>query len=160
MKTLKNILAKILLPILLLTTATNNLQGQELNKATVENLVNSKNFVFNVRSVTSPNPLPNQNMSGYEVRLLGDSIVTNLPYFGRVFTSMIGRPGGFNFTSTKFEYKSKARKKGRWDVSIKPQDEADVREMIFSISESGYATLQVFSNNRQPISYGGYISVK
>jgi hypothetical protein len=41
---------------------------------------------------------------------------------------------------------------------ITPKDNRDVRQMNFTISASGYATLQVSSNNRQSISYNGYIS--
>ncbi|WP_366941042.1 DUF4251 domain-containing protein [uncultured Chitinophaga sp.] len=32
--------------------------------------------------------------------------------------------------------------------------------MFFSISESGYASLQVTSNNRQPISYNGIVTAE
>ncbi len=160
MKGLKNILAKISLALLLLSANVISLQAQELEKAIVQNLIHSKNFVFNVQSVNAIGRIPNQNMAGYEVKLSGDSLVTYLPYFGRAFTATIGQAGGINFTSTKFEYKAKTGRKGRWDVNIKPKGDTntDVREMIFSISENGYATLQVISNSRQPISYNGYIS--
>ena len=71
-----------------------------------------------------------------------------------------GQPGGLNFTSTEFQYNLKSKKKGGWDITIKPTDIKDVRQMFLSIGENGYASLQVISNNRQTISYYGYITEK
>jgi len=43
---------------------------------------------------------------------------------------------------------------------IKPHDTQDTRLMSLSVSETGYASLQVISNNRQPITFNGYITEK
>jgi hypothetical protein len=68
--------------------------------------------------------------------------------------------GGIHFTSTNFEYKVTERKKGGWDIVIKPKDVQAVQEFNFSIFDSGSASLQVNSTNRQPISFNGYVSEK
>jgi hypothetical protein len=158
MKRLKNIVTKPLLFLMILLSASNFLQAQKLDKATVQNLVDSKNFVFKVQSVHPMTGMSNQSTADYDVRVLGDSVSTYLPYFGRAYSATYGESGGFNFTSTKFEYKLKERKKGGWDIAISPKDTRDVRQMNFTVSENGYASLQVTSNNRQPISYSGYIT--
>ena len=98
-----------------------------------------------------------QLSTDYDVKFFGDSIVAYLPYFGRAYSVPYGGEGGINFTSTQFEYKAKPRKKGGWDISIKPKDTRDVRELNFTISETGSANLQVSSNNRQPISFQGHV---
>ena len=134
--------------------------AQELDKATVEKAVNSKQFVFKARTVLPMRGSSRSLTSDYEVRLLGDSIISHLPYFGRVYNATYGGSGGVDFTSAKFDYKSKLRKKGGWDVTIETKDVKDRQQLIFYISETGYATLQVMDNNREPISFNGYIVEK
>ena len=131
--------------------------AQKPDKAEVQNMVNSKNFVFKAQMVLPMTGMSRQLTTEYDVRVFGDSIITYLPYFGRAYNVAYGEPGGINFTSTKFDYKVNARKKGGWDIAIKPNDTKDVQQLNFTVSEDGYATLQVTSNNRQPISYNGYI---
>jgi hypothetical protein len=119
----------------------------------------TKHFVFTAQTVLPLVGAMRQLTSEYDVKLSGDSLITYLPYFGRAYGPINpGDDGGIKFTSTKFDYKTKARKKGGWDIMITPKDNRDVRQLNFTISASGYATLQVSSNNRQSISYNGYIS--
>lgn len=131
--------------------------AQDIDKALVQNIIEKKEFVFKAQSVTPMSGMTRQLTSEYDVRFLGDSVISYLPYFGRAYSAGYGEGGGIDFTSTNFEYKVNERKKGGWDVSIKPKDVRDVQTMNFSISENGYAMLQVNSNNRQPISFYGYI---
>ena len=132
--------------------------AQELDKEKVKSLVESKNFVFKVQSVQPMGGPSRQMTSDYDLRLLGDSVVSYLPYFGRAYTAPDpGDPGGINFTSTTFEYKAKPKKKGGWNIEIRPKDTRDVRQLTLSVGETGYSQLQVTSNNRQSISYYGYI---
>jgi hypothetical protein len=85
--------------------------------------------------------------------------VSYLPFFGRAYSLPYNSTdGGFNFTSTKFDYTSTPGKKGGWEIKIKPKDVQDFREFTLSISENGYGTLQALSNNRQTISFTGYVS--
>jgi len=134
------------------------LHAQNLDKAVVQDFINSKNFVFKAQTALPLSGSSKMLTSDYDVRFLGDSIVAYLPYYGRAYTAVYGTEGGgIHFTSTKFEYKAKPRKKGGWEVSIRPSDTRDVRELNFTISENGNASLQVTSNNRQPISFQGYV---
>lgn len=141
----------------------NNLQAQDAKQGkqvAVEKMVAARNFVFKVQTVQPTNPSPNRQLtSDYDLRVAPDTIVSFLPYFGRAYTApMDPTKGGIQFTSTKFEYKQELRKKGGWDITIKPQDTQDTRLMTLTVSDNGYASLQVISNNRQPISFTGYIT--
>jgi hypothetical protein len=157
MQKLKNILAKALLPFLVIVLSSTAINAQKLDKALVENFVRSKEFVFKAQTVLPMSGASRQLTSDYDVRFLGDSIVAYLPYFGRAYSAGYGEGGGIDFTSTKFDYTAKQRKKGGWNISIKPKDTKDVQQLNFAVSENGYATLQITSNNRQPISFNGYI---
>jgi len=134
------------------------LHAQEPDKTQVKNFVESKEFTFKARTVMPMSGGSKQLTSDYDVRLLGDSIISYLPYFGRSYTAVYGtESGGIDFTSTKFEYKAKARKKGGWDVTINPKDVKEIQELNFTISDDGSASLRVTSTNRQPISFYGNV---
>lgn len=125
----------------------------------IESLIQSKNFVFIAQSAI-PAGGRNINLTSiYEVRLSGDTLISDLPYYGRAYIApMNASEGGIHFTSTQFSYNIKERKKGGWDITILPTDTKDVRQMFLTVAEEGYATLQVGSNNRQNISFSGYIT--
>lgn len=131
---------------------------QDLDKATVDKLVNSKSFVFKAQTAL-PIGMTARQLTGsdYDVRLWADSIVTYLPYFGRSYSASYGDDGGIKINSTNFKYKAKKRRKGGWEVTITPNNAKNVRELNFTISENGSAYLQVTSNSRQSISFNGYI---
>jgi hypothetical protein len=97
--------------------------------------------------------------SEYTVTVRKDSIISDLPYFGRAYTAPIGTTdGGIKFTSVDFGYAINPRKKGGWEVNIKPRDGQDVQNMAFTIYGNGKAYLSINSNNRQAISFNGHIS--
>lgn len=156
MRKLQNILVKSLLVFMLAGLST-VIHAQDLDKSILQNIIKTKEFVFKAQTVLPMTGMSRQLTSEYDVRFLGDSVVAYLPYFGRAYSGGYGEGGGIDFTSTKFEYKVKERKKGGWDISIKLHDAKDVQALSFSISENGSASLQVASNNRQSISYYGYV---
>jgi hypothetical protein len=158
-KTMKSLIyfALAIITCFCFATETN---AQKMDKATAKQLVESKKYVFKVQTVIPTGSSNIQVTGDYDIKLIGDSLVTYLPYFGRAYSAPdYGQPGGINFTSTEFEYNLEAKKKG-WNITIKPSDTRDVRQLFLSIGETGYASLQVISNNRQPISFYGYITAK
>jgi hypothetical protein len=147
----------IIQSILLLLLST-GVYAQDLDKQQVQNAVQTKEFVFKAQTVMPMSGGSRQLTTEYDVKFLGDSIVSYLPYFGRAYTaSYSSQDGGINFTSTKFDYKAKAGKKGAWEVTVKPKDAKEIQEMNFTISENGSASLRVTSTNKQPISFHGHI---
>ena len=134
---------------------------KEQKKADMESLIQSRNFVFVANNAY---PLSGRNInltSMYDVRISADTIISDLPYYGRAYVApMNTSEGGIHFTSTKFNYTIKDRKKGGWDITIVPNDTRDVRQMYLTVSEDGYGSLQVVSENRQDISFSGYVRAK
>jgi hypothetical protein len=126
--------------------------------AATKNLVDSQNYVFIAQSASPMSGRVRQLTPDYDLKITKSSIVSYLPYFGRAYTAPLDpTQGGIQFTSKDFEYTATPRDKGGWDVMIKPKDYRDVQQMSLSISSTGYATLQVTSTSRQPISFNGYI---
>ena len=129
--------------------------------ANIGRLIQSKNFVF-VAQYALPLGGRSINLTSlYDVRLSNDTIASDLPFYGRAFVApMNPSEGGIRFTSTHFDYTANEKKKGGWNITILPKDTKDVRQMFLSVSENGYASLQVTSNNRQSINYTGYVTAK
>jgi hypothetical protein len=160
MEKLKNILMKFLFAFSVLLFSSTVVLAQKLDKETVQKAIDSKQFVFKAQTVLPMTGTSRFLTSDYEVKLLGDSLVSYLPYFGRAYSVTYGERGGIDFTSTKFDYKVKPGKKGGWDVIIITKDVKDAQRFNFTISDNGYTYLQVTSNNRQPIAFNGYIVEK
>jgi hypothetical protein len=141
--------------------AQDSSKEQKKNKAeSVKQLLESKEYVFKAQSVNPARGAMRQLTSEYDVRLLGDSLVSYLPYFGRAYSAPINpNNAGIQFTSTQFDYAIKQRKKG-WDITLRPRDESSVQQLVLSVTESGRAMLQVISTNREAISFQGYVAAR
>ena len=155
-----NICPRLLLIFLLSTTLFRaTAQHEAKSSLTIAELLNSKKFVFNAQSATPTGGRVIQLTSSYGFKLSNDSLKADLPYFGRAFSAPISpTESPLRFTSTEFTYLVQPRRKERWDVSIKPNDAREVRQMTLNVSSSGYGTLQVISNNRQAISFYGTVT--
>lgn len=146
----------------------------QTDKATTKKIINDKSYTFvatnaipmnvsevgNVLSKIPGSTSTNINLNGsnYDVRVTPDSIVVYLPYYGRAYTAPINRDdSGFKFTSKKFTYNSTDTKKG-WAITINPKDNKEGVRMNLNVSENGYGSLTVGSNNKQSITYNGYLA--
>ena len=126
--------------------------------AAVEQLIQTKRYVFEARTVSPIGGPTRQLTSYYDLTIKGDSVVSVLPYFGRAYVAPLSAAdGGIRFTSTDFDYETRPRRKGGWNIKITPKDVNTVQQMNLTVSANGQASLQVTSNNRQPISFMGVI---
>jgi hypothetical protein len=159
------------LSILLLTALSVNLSYAQTKKAdkkaakiaTINRIITAKKFVF-VANMAIPMSMQSVQLNGqYDVTVNNDSLIVYLPYYGRAYTAPRDAiQGGFKLTTTKFDYKAVPGKKGGWDITIVPpkssfNDVKDIQKMNFRVGAEGYASLQVTSLNRQPISFNGVI---
>jgi len=158
---------KNLLFLFVLTVAGRSMMAQVSNndksekEQSVETIIGAQHYTFKAQSVHPTRGRVVQLNSDYDLRVSGDTVTSYLPYFGRAYSApMDGRGGGIDFTSKQFEYNQKARKKGGWDITIKPRDVTDVRELFLTVFENGSASLRVSSNNRETISYNGYVAAR
>jgi hypothetical protein len=134
-------------------------QKKQAKAQEIKQLIDSKNFVFIAQYA---NPLAGGHRYlnyDYDLRLNKDSLVSYLPYFGRVNFDPPIYPtqDGIMFTSTNFGYAVKENRNGSWDVLFTPQDVKYDRQLRLTVQQSGYATLTVNIVNRDPISFDGYV---
>lgn len=98
----------------------------------------------------------------YHVKVSPDTVKAYLPYYGRAYRApMNPREGGFNFTSTNFDYKLiPGNKKGNWQSEVTIRDLDRPVTFRFDIWENGTARLDVNDMNRQAISFQGNIEIE
>ena len=136
--------------------------GKEKEKAAaLKTMIDQKRFTFNAEFTTPMKGGRRYLDPGYTLKVRPDTVISDLPYFGRAYSAEYGTTdGGLKATSTNFEYTIKERKKGGWDITIKTKDLKDQLQMMLTIFNNGTASLNVNSSNRQPISYDGNIELK
>lgn len=143
--------------------------------AIVNALVDSQEFTFHAQRanptnydvINVMNSIPNStasrilNLNGdYTITVSKNNLQVELPYFGRVFNPSYGNPdqNGYKFTSKDFIINKSQNKKGTWTLKIKPKDYKSVEEINIEIFKNGKTFVSMRSNDRQPITYDGYVS--
>lgn len=140
---------------------TSYAQDSKNEDGSIASIVDAKRFVFQAQSATPQRGGLKQLSFGYSVTVSPDTIVFNLPYYGRAYQATINpSDAGIVFTSTDFEYVMKVKKKGSWDISIIPKDVRNAPKAYFSITAKGYASLRVISTDKESISFNGTIEAQ
>ncbi len=167
---MKNIWNTIGIFLLLLTSC-----GSQLNMAPekVNQLLSRGEFTFmaqranptNADVTNVLNSLPNASSArilnldyGYTLQITKDQLDVNLPYFGRTYNpSYDTSKNSFRFTSKSFRVTQKDGKNGNKNYFFTVNDQNSIRKMNLEIFSNGKAYLSVDADDRQPISYDGYI---
>ena len=156
--------SRLLLPLLTIICLQSFAQsGADQKKqdqyAQLKSLIDSKKFRFHALSATSMKGMTRQLTSEYFLKLNNDSLSVDLPYFGRSFiTNYPPTDLGVQFNSNQFSYVSDTSKKGGWNITIVPKNEPNASKINMFITTSGYCTVRVSTNSREPISYYGTIT--
>ena len=142
-------------------TYSQSTDKQEKENAKIDALkkaIESGRFVFMAQSATPMSGRTRQLTYDYKLEMRKDTVISDLPYYGRSYSATYGSTdGGINFTTTNFDYNQKEGAKGGWDVTIAPKEIRTVTRMLLNVTNAGYGTLTVTSNTRQQISFNGYI---
>lgn len=150
-------LASILLAFIAVSCTAPS-EVQTTGTSDIKALIEGKRYVFQAQMAQPTRSTSRQLTGEYELRVAGDSLIAQLPYFGRAYQApMDMRGGGIDFTTTDYSYSIGPKRKGRWNITFDPKGKSDVRSMMLSVSEDGYASLQVLSNNRDPITFTGIV---
>lgn len=161
MKTLKNLCILLLIVGAGLNTAfaqSTKKDKKAEKQAAVKKNVDARNYTF-IATYLLPQGGGGKALTEiyYDLKVNKDSVIAFLPYFGRAYFDVpYNGDTGMKFTSTKFNYNAKAKKKG-WEITIKPTDVKNIDRLMLNISPDGYASLSITSVNRDFISYDGYL---
>lgn len=161
MKTVQSILLKGCSAAIILLNCSITLQAQNKHDLPVKDIIESRHYIFEARIALPASGRTRQLTSDYTLKVFGDSIIADLPYFGRAYSAPSNLTGGgISFTSVKAAYSATQDKKKRWQIMIKPTDANGVESLSLVVFEDGSADLNVNSRDRQPISFRGYITAK
>ena len=135
-----------------------NGQDEQASKGTLQKALDARHYVFVAQTVTPLRGGLRQLTSYYDLTVSGDTVISNLPYFGRAYVApMNPSEGGLAFTSTASDYRVKTKKKGTREIGINTKAGGDNQRMLLTVFNDGTASLQVTSNNRDVISFSGYV---
>ncbi|CAN5212504.1 DUF4251 domain-containing protein [soil metagenome] len=138
-------------------------QKRAAKEAALKKMVEDANFIFKANYVNPQGGGGHALTSEYDLVISKDTVTAFLPYFGRAYAvNYNSTDGGIKFKTTHFDYKMQQNKKGGWSITIRPKDQdasdmRDVQTLRLSITESGYASLNITSSNREPISFQGTV---
>jgi hypothetical protein len=135
-------------------------QKKQEEYARLNTMVQSRQYRFDAQSATAKKGRTVQLSGGYGLSIKKDRLDAELPYYGRAYTTDYppsNSNGGIKFSSSDFSYVADTVKKGGWDITIKPKN-TKVNTIYLTITTSGYCTVRVNSNDRDPISYYGVIT--
>lgn len=155
---MKNAFSYLFIVISTLVAASTFAQNSKTEKEDISGLIEAKRFVFQAQSVSPLRGGSRQLSPGYNLLVLPDTVTSDLPFFGRAYQASPGAiGGGVKFTSTDFEYTVKDRKKGGWDIAIKPKDVSNSQQVFISVSKNGNASVRIISTDREAISFNGFV---
>ena len=126
--------------------------GEEFTRA-----VDSSGWVFRA-NVAMPQYGGSRQISGYYTVVYSNKkLSVYLPYYGRANAGadVLSSRGPLDFSSVDLIYDKRPAKRGGWNITIKPRDNAEVQSMNFSYFDNGNADLLVTLSNRSPISFTG-----
>ena len=161
---MKNILKYLLTGLLLLviqanTEAQTNKEAKKAKEAeAIQSAIDGKNYTFRAQSIAPVSGITRQLSGVYDLTISDNEVTSFLPYMGRIYMPLMDpMEGPLRFTSKDFTYNASTNRKKGWTISIKPKDVRSVREFTLNVQDNGNATLLVTGNDRQPVTFYGYI---
>ncbi len=95
----------------------------------------------------------------YYVEVKTDTVDSHLPYFGRAYSIPYGGGDGLNFEESLSDYSMTKGKKERNEIKFSVRTSEDTFDFNITVYPEGEAYVSIISNNRQPISYTGELTV-
>ncbi|MBR0432598.1 MAG: DUF4251 domain-containing protein [Bacteroidaceae bacterium] len=93
---------------------------------------------------------------GFNLEVKGDTLVSYLPYVGRVYrSSVLSTPIGLNFEAPILAFQESRPKGNRTRLDLRVKTIEDVYDYVIEVYDSGKATIFVRGQYRDAISFDG-----
>ena len=154
---MKYLIMGLLMSFLFVQCSTGNKLSTE-EAANIEMLIKEHKFVFEAESI-APFRSPKKFLSsGYNVTVNRDTLSAELPFIGQSRMPAMDRDeAGTFFTTKNYNYKYEAGKRNNWFITLDVNDQKFTRQIIINVFSNGKASVDVYSNFRDPTNFSGYI---
>ena len=145
-----------MLPLLLVFCLHGLAQNSDQEKyEALKSIINNKDFRFLPQSATTTkgNTLPVD--PGFELKIMTDSLIVDLPFFGTGYDTNFGSNDEVKINTKEYTYSAETTKKGGWSITIVPKDKSKFERIYMNITSAGYCTMQLKISSQQHISYYG-----
>ncbi len=163
MKRLQTLLSVIAILLLAACATTNDgltkAERRALTAKKVESLLATRRYTVEMDYMQPLRGSMRRIDYGYEVTIAGDTLKSYLPYFGRAYNIPYGGGKGLNFTALITAYQEQRVGANRSRVVVFTENEEDNYQYVFDIYDNGKADLEVFSRERDRISYMGSLKL-
>jgi len=123
----------------------------------VQQLFDSRNLQFLAQSANPMGGGVIHLTSEYTLDIKKEEVVSYLPFFGVAYTAEYGGgEGGIKFSETARASEWKDTRKG-YEIRLEVKAPKDMYNLYLSVSRLGYASLNVNSQNRQPMNFMGIV---
>ena len=96
---------------------------------------------------------------GFFLELRGDTLCSNLPYFGQAYQSPVGSPSiGLNFEAPVLRYSESRPGTNKTQLGLDVRTQEDTYHYLIDLYDTGDAYIRVKGLNRDPISFDGSIA--
>lgn len=97
--------------------------------------------------------------SSYSVTVTGDTLKSDLPFFGRAYSLPYGGGNGLRFKAPITNYSVDSSHKDRHTIYIDAADIEDTYRYIITLFENGSASINVMPRKRSGIDFSGQFRV-
>lgn len=126
----------------------------------IRQMLENKSFIFSPNSATPMSGGSIQLNYSYKVEIDGDSIYSYLPFYGIAYRADYGATRSALDFEQRLQKYTFEKTRNNYRIFMVISNNHDQLTYYFNISEAGYATLNVSSIFRQPISFYGTIGKK
>lgn len=129
--------------------------AQAVEKALAERHYKVEVSMMNPRRGRSVNVSPD-----FSLEVKGDTLVSYLPYFGRVYNVPYGGGKGLNFTAPISEYHTAKGRNGATLITMKTINEEDAYSFRLEIFSDGSTSIDLTARERESVNYSGLMEVE
>lgn len=161
-----------ILPILVIVSFSDGAYGQNSRKerrqakelaesAKIDSLLSVRRYKFVAQNVYSAVMTRNTTLSSrYDITVTPDSLISYLPYVGKLYSPNTDNESPLIFTTTDFTYSAEPSKKESTEVTIeaKPKKSSSTYKIYITVFPNGSGFLQILSSDKTSISFSGYVT--
>ena len=151
-----------LLPLLMIVgcaTVQERAEQREKMRKAIAEAVAARHLHIDIRSMDTFRYGTKMVTSDYFMELRGDTLCSNLPYWGQAFQAPIGSPSiGLNFEAPILRYLESRTKANKTQLDLDVRTQEDTYHYHIELYDTGESYIRVRSMNRDPISFDGTIA--